>query len=47
MLSSTEPMRKFESAAAESCRPKVTKTVGYLDGRRTAFGALRNSAVHV
>ena len=27
-------MRKFESAAAESFRPKVTKTDGYLDGRR-------------
>ena len=47
MLSATEPMRKFESAAAESCRPKVTKTDGYLDRRRTALGAIRNGAVHM
>ena len=45
MLSATEPMRKFESA--ESCRPKVTKTYGYLDGRRTALGAIRNGVVHM
>ena len=44
MLSATEPMRKFESA--ESCRPKVTKTDGFLDGRRTAHGAIRNGVVH-
>ena len=40
-------MRKCESAAAKSCRPKVTKTDGYLDGRRTAQGAIRNGAVHM
>ena len=42
MLSATEPMRKFESA-----EPKVTNTDGYLDGRRTALGAIRNGAVHM
>ena len=42
MLSATEPMRKFESA-----EPKVTNTDGYLDGGRTALGAIRNGAVHM
>ena len=42
MLPATEPMRKFESA-----EPKVTNTDGYLDGRRTALGAIRNGAVHM